>query len=263
MHSVAQAQSVWALPFSSARLLSGSGAWRTPSGRPPPIQWTSQPVSRLLLPPQFWKKRSRSWVHQAIAFAIASKFCRRLPFARDFRSEDDIFAISFAKPFAFASEFLRSAQFAAFCLRFGGQNSLANCRGASEFAFAFAAVSLRPQCTQSRSEKAILGATLGIPGYSRSNSRNGTHDLINVKTLFSEQLSDSLKWFWRQNFSPNSRSVFFKIGVVPARQNYTQKGYPFRFGNFSTDITEHSSQNILVRHTQACGNPLLTNCLRQ
>ena len=30
----------------------------------------------------------------------------------------------------------------------------------------------------SRSEKAILGATLGIPGSSRSNSRNGTHDLI-------------------------------------------------------------------------------------
>ena len=44
----------------------------------------------------------------------------------------------------------------------------------------------------SRSEKAILGATLGIPGYSRSNSRNGTHDLIYVKTLFSEQLSERL-----------------------------------------------------------------------
>ena len=35
---------------------------------------------------------------------------------------------------------------------------------------------------RSRSEKAVLGATLGIPGHSRSNSRNGTHDLISVKT---------------------------------------------------------------------------------
>ena len=88
------------------------------------------------------------WVHQAIAFAIASEFCRKLAFARKFCSEDEIFAISFAISFAFASEFLRSAQFAAFRLRFGGKNSLANSRGASEFAFAFAAVSLRPRCTQ-------------------------------------------------------------------------------------------------------------------
>ena len=66
---------------------------------------------------------------------------------------------------------------------------------------------------RSRSEKAILGATLRIPGYSRSNSRNGTHDLIYVKSLFSEQLSERLsELVGRQNFSPNSRSVFFKIG---------------------------------------------------
>ena len=52
----------------------------------------------------------------------------------------NIFAISFAKPFAFASEFLRNAESAAFCLRFGGENSLANSRGAPEFAFAFAAL---------------------------------------------------------------------------------------------------------------------------
>ena len=45
---------------------------------------------------------------------------------------------------------------------------------------------------RSRSEKAILGATLGIPGHSRSNSRNGTHNLIYVKTLLSEQLSERL-----------------------------------------------------------------------
>ena len=77
---------------------------------------------------------------------------------------------------------------------------------------------------RSRSEKAILGATLGIPGHSRSNSRNGTHDLIYVKTQFSEQLSERLsELVGRQNFSPNSRSVFFKIGVVPAHQNYLQQ----------------------------------------
>ena len=28
------------------------------------------------------------WVHQAVAFAIASEFCRKRPFARNFRSED-------------------------------------------------------------------------------------------------------------------------------------------------------------------------------
>ena len=71
---------------------------------------------------------------------------------------------------------------------------------------------------RSRSEKAILGANLGIPGYSRNNSRNGTHDLICVKTLFSEQLSEQLsELVGRQNFSPNSRCFFFKIGVAPAR----------------------------------------------
>ena len=52
-------------------------------------------------------------MHHAIAFAFASEFCRKLPFARNFRSEDEIFAISFAKPFTFASEFLRNAKFAA------------------------------------------------------------------------------------------------------------------------------------------------------
>ena len=77
-----------------------------------------------------------------------------------------------------------------------------------------------PAKKRSRSEKAILGAILGIPGHSRSNSRNGTHDLIYEKTLFSEQLSERLsELVGRLNFSLNSRSVFlFKIGVVPARQ---------------------------------------------
>ena len=70
------------------------------------------------------------------------------PFARNFRSESPNLAISFAKPFAIAGELIRSAKLAAFLLRFGGHNSLANSRGASEFAFAFAAVSLRPWCAQ-------------------------------------------------------------------------------------------------------------------
>ena len=65
-----------------------------------------------------------------------------------FRSENENFAVPFAKPFTFASEFHRNAEFAAFCLGFGGSNLLANARGASEFAFAFAAVSLRPRCTR-------------------------------------------------------------------------------------------------------------------
>ena len=45
---------------------------------------------------------------------------RKLPLARNFRSEDEIFAISLAKPFAFASEFLHNAKFAALSLRFDG-----------------------------------------------------------------------------------------------------------------------------------------------
>ena len=58
-------------------------------------------------------------MHHAIAFAIASEFCRKLPFARNFRSENENLPFSFAKPFAFASEFLRNAEFAAFGLGFG------------------------------------------------------------------------------------------------------------------------------------------------
>ena len=73
----------------------------------------------------------------------------------------------------------------------------------------------------SRTEKAILGATFGIPGYFQSNSRNCTHDLSYVKTLFPEQLSERLsELVGRQQFSPKSQSFLFsKIGVVPARQN--------------------------------------------
>ena len=76
-------------------------------------------------------------MHQAIAFAIASEVCHELPFAKNFRNDDEIFVISFA------NEFLRNAQFTAFSLRFGRENLLANFRAASEFEFAFAAVSRR------------------------------------------------------------------------------------------------------------------------
>ena len=68
--------------------------------------------------------------------------------------------------------------------------------------------------------------TLGVkrpysPGYSQSTSRNGAHNLIYVKTLFSEQFSERLsELVGRQNFSPNSRSFFFQIGVVPPRQKF-------------------------------------------
>ena len=88
-------------------------------------------------------------MHQAIAVAIASEFCGKCPFARNFRGENELFASSesFAKPFAIASEVIRSAYFAAF---FSGIWSLANVQGAS-FAFVFAAVSLRPRCTQLQS----------------------------------------------------------------------------------------------------------------
>ena len=69
-------------------------------------------------------------MHQAIAFAIACKFCRKLPFAKTFRNEEQTFAMSVAKSFALASEIFRNGQlnFAAFCLRFGGETSLANFR---------------------------------------------------------------------------------------------------------------------------------------
>ena len=74
-------------------------------------------------------------------------------------------------------------------------------------------------------EKKTFGAErpfserVGIPGYSRSNSRNGTRHLIYMKTLFSEQFSERLsELVGRQNFSANSQSFFFKVGVVPARQ---------------------------------------------
>ena len=64
------------------------------------------------------------------------------------------------------------------------------------------------------SEKAILGATLGIPGHSQSNSWKRTHDLTHAKTPFSEQfLERRPELAGSQNCSPNSRSVFGELGL--------------------------------------------------
>ena len=63
---------------------------------------------------------------------------------------------------------------------------------------------------RSRSAKAMLGAILGIPGHSRSNSRTCTHDPSHTKTKFSEQFSERLpELVGSQSFSPNSRRFSF------------------------------------------------------
>ena len=73
-----------------------------PRGRPRGGGWTDTPPTGVVL--AFW-----AWVHPAIAFAIASEFCRKRPFARNFRIENDILVTSFAKPFAITSELIRNA----------------------------------------------------------------------------------------------------------------------------------------------------------
>ena len=103
----------------------------------------------------------------------------------------------------------------------------------------------RPILWNPEVKKAILGATLGIPGHSRSNSRNGTHDLIYVKALFSEQLSERLsELVGRQKFSPNSRSVFFEIGVVLARQESSARSFPA--WSFSETPSGHGRPRLRV-----------------
>ena len=73
---------------------------------------------------------------------------------------------------------------------------------------------------RSWSEKAVLGATFGIPGYSRSSSWNCAHDLSYVKPLFSEQLSERLRNWSDAKISVRILGAFLfkKSGVVPARQ---------------------------------------------
>ena len=61
--------------------------------------------------------------------------------ARNFRSEDEILATSFAKPFAFAGEFLRNRRIIRnFLFEIGWLKSLANFRGAAELAFVLPAL---------------------------------------------------------------------------------------------------------------------------
>ena len=47
--------------------------------------------------------------HPLVSAPIASKYCRKRPFARNSRRENDIFAISFTMPFTIAGEVIRSA----------------------------------------------------------------------------------------------------------------------------------------------------------
>ena len=49
--------------------------------------------------------------YAAITFAITSEVCRNRPFARNFCGENENIVISFAKPFAFTIELIRSALF--------------------------------------------------------------------------------------------------------------------------------------------------------
>ena len=63
---------------------------------------------------------------------------------------------------------------------------------------------------RSRSEKAILGATLGIPGHSRSNSRNGTHEPILCENpILRATLGATLGIGWTLKFQPKFSELFF------------------------------------------------------
>ena len=74
---------------------------------------------------------------------------------------------------------------------------------------------------RSRSEKVILGATLGILGHSWSSSRNGTRNLIYVKTLVSEQLSERLsELVGRRKFQPKFSELFLQNLGGPPCQNF-------------------------------------------
>ena len=72
----------------------------------------------------------------------------------------------------------------------------------------------------SRSDKASLGATLGIPGHSRSNSRNCTHNLAHAKTKFWEQFSVQLpELVGCQSFSAQILGGFFStLGWAPRQK---------------------------------------------
>ena len=80
-----------------------------------------------------------------------------------------------------------------FCLRFGAYNSLANLRGASEFVFIFAAVWLRPRCTQGPRRATSLGPKPFFFLFTFSVRKRKTACPPNKRHLC--LLSQCLRWF--------------------------------------------------------------------
>ena len=72
--------------------------------------------------------------------------------------------------------------------------------------------------------------------------------IVYVKTIFSEQLSERLsELVGRQNFSPNSRSVFFsKLGWFPRARNSP------KMANRSLDMRFWSTAELFRRQIRAC-----------
>ena len=84
-----------------------------------------------------------------VAFAIFSVVSQTCALARSLRNENEIFTMSFAKPCVRRlSDYFAAIGSQLFSFEIWWQVLLANSRGASEFAFALAAVSLQPRCTQ-------------------------------------------------------------------------------------------------------------------
>ena len=116
-------------------------------------------------------------------------------------SESVSFAISFAKPFAIANESICSASFAASSLRFCGQNSLSNFQSASEFAFAFAAVSVRPQCAHPPFRPQVI--TLH-----RSSLAISSESVSNCLLVLQKEFPHNIRRF--SAICPNSKRKSFK-----------------------------------------------------
>ena len=77
---------------------------------------------------------------------IASKSCRNLPFARNFAARTKVSQFHLQNHSDSLANCIATLN-SHICLRCGGhQNLLTNLRGGPEFAFTFAAVSLRPRC---------------------------------------------------------------------------------------------------------------------
>ena len=64
---------------------------------------------------------------------------------------------------------------------------------------------------RSRSERAILGATLGLPGHSRSNSRNGiSRPNLCENPILGATLGATLGIGWTPKFQPKFSERFFQ-----------------------------------------------------